>query len=69
MSNDQNRPKHSDDEVQIRRGLEGSEIGSLTEHEDPDLMRQSTHSLLGRTARALSNRRQILAQKKQLENT
>ena len=53
---------HSDDEVEIRRGLESS--GSRAcDPKDPQLMRQSTHSLLGRTARALSTRREKVAKK------
>lgn len=38
---------HSDDEIDIRRGLEMSSQRSNNPR-DPELLRQSTHSLLGR---------------------
>ena len=53
---------HSDDEVEIRRGLESS-ASRTGAPRDPELLRQSTHSLLGRTARALDTRREMQAKK------
>ncbi|CDW86862.1 UNKNOWN [Stylonychia lemnae] len=52
-----NNQLHSDDEIEIRRGLESSTHRSLNPKE-PEFLRQSTHSLLGK------NRGNTLAGKK-----
>ena len=43
--------EHSDDEVEVRRGLEDDPIRNLDELTDADLHRQSTHSILEKPER------------------